>query len=324
MRVDFAPLEGLTDALYRQVHHSTFGGVRKYFMPFVSPSASLSFTGREMFDLSPRNNAGLYAVPQILARDAEWFLGTAALLRDAGYPEVNLNIGCPSGTVTAKGKGAGFLKTPDQLDRFLDAVFARSPLPVSAKTRIGFLSPDEWPALRDILLRYPFLELIVHPRTGGEFYNGRPHTEILPDLLAQAPFPVVYNGDLFTADRARDFLRAFPRVSALMLGRGMAANPALAQELSGGQKLTRETLLLFHDRLYRAYQQHWPESAVIGRMHGVMNYLGFCFVNASKQLKQLRRSTSPEDYAAAIRRLFDECELADPPLFVPPGRNWEA
>ena len=324
MRLYFAPLEGFTDAVYRQTHHRVFPGADKYFMPFVSPSASLSFTGRERFDLDPRNNAGIPAVPQILACNADYFLGTAALLRDAGYPEVNLNLGCPSGTVTAKGKGAGFLKNPDALARFLDAVFARAPLPVSVKTRIGFASPEEWPRLRDILLQYPMQEIIVHPRTGREHYAGRPHTEILEDLLARAPFPVIYNGNVFTLAQAREIQAAFPRLSGLMLGRGVTANPALIREIRGGRGIDRETLLAFHDQLYRAYLRTWPETAVIGRMHAIMGYMSFCLGNPAKPLKALCRATHPDDYQDALRRLMDERELAHPPLFIPPGETRES
>ena len=125
----FAPLEGFTDAIYRRVHHACFGGVDKYFMPFISPSESLSFTSRQQADFSPTENDGVPAVPQILAKDPNRFLIMSRLLRDAGYTEVNLNLGCPSGTVTAKGKGAGMLRDPDALSRFLDAVFTKAPMP---------------------------------------------------------------------------------------------------------------------------------------------------------------------------------------------------
>ena len=90
MKLYFAPMEGFTDAVFRRVHRRMFPGVEKYFMPFISPSASLSFTKREMYDLSPEANAGVPAVPQILAKDPDHFLGAARMLRDIGYTEINL------------------------------------------------------------------------------------------------------------------------------------------------------------------------------------------------------------------------------------------
>ena len=318
MTIDFAPLEGMTDALYRRVHRDTFGGIRKYYMPFVSPAASLSFTSRQQFDLSPAQNAGMPAVPQVLCRDAGLFADMAALLRDAGYEEVNLNLGCPSGTVTAKGKGAGMLRDPDALRRFLDGVFARSPLPVSLKTRIGFSSVEEWPALLEIFVQYPVKEWILHPRTCREFYSGTPHRACYGEALRRAPFPVICNGDLFTADACREFFRMYPDAPGIMLGRGIAANPALAQAALGGQDLTLDALRLFHDRLYRAYRKYWPETAAVGRMHGIMAYLIQAVDCPDVAVRALRRSTRGEEYEDAACRVFAQARVREPVCFTPP------
>ena len=316
MRIYYAPLEGLTDAIYRRVHRATFGGVEKYFMPFVSPSTSLSFTSRQQADIDPRENAGVPAVPQVLCKDAGLFLEMAKLLRDAGYTEVNLNLGCPSGTVTAKGKGAAMLKAPETLSRFLDEVYSKSPLPVSLKTRCGYFSPDEWPRLLDLFLCYPIHEWILHPRTWREAYSGVPHRDFFFEAAAKAPFPVVYNGDLFRASECRE-MKKF----SLMLGRGLAVNPALAQEAQGGEPLTLEFLRLFHDRLYREYLKWWPEKAVIGRMHGVMYYLTQAVDCPAPARRALKKSTTVDEYADAARRVFSESTLARDIHFTPPGNR---
>lgn len=318
MHIDFAPLEGMTDAIYRRVHHALFGGVRKYFMPFVSPARSLSFTKRQQFDLLPAQNAGVPAVPQVLCRDAGLFCGMAALLRDAGYTEVNLNLGCPSGTVTAKGKGAGMLRDPAALDRFLDGVFASSPLPVSLKTRIGFDSVSEWPALLEVFCRYPAAEWILHPRTCREYYSGAPHRTCYEQALEKASRPVIYNGDLFTAAECRAFFEAYPEAPGVMLGRGAAVNPALAQEALGGEGLTLDALRAFHDRLYREYRRSWPETAAVGRMHGIMAYLTQAVHCPAPTLRALRRSTRGEEYEDAAQRVFAEARLRETIRFTPP------
>ena len=314
MRIYFAPLEGLTDAIYRRVHHATFGGVDKYFMPFISPSTSLSFTSRQQADIDPRENAGVPAVPQILCKDAGLFLEMTKLLRDAGYAEVNLNLGCPSGTVTAKGKGAGMLKDSDALARFLDEIYSKAVLPVSLKTRCGYESIDEWPRLLDIFLCYPVHEWILHPRTYREFYGGRPHRDFFLEAAAKAPFPVVYNGDLFRVSECREMNRF-----DLMLGRGLAVNPALAQEAQGGEGLTLDSLLLFHDRLYREYLKWWPEHAVIGRMHGVMYYLIQALDCPAPVKRALKKSADTAAYTDAVRRVFTESAITQDIHFTPPG-----
>ena len=73
---------------------------------------------RDVKEILPENNPGLCLVPQLLTNRAEAFLGAARLLAQYGYREVNLNLGCPSGTVAAKKKGAGFLGFPEELDQF--------------------------------------------------------------------------------------------------------------------------------------------------------------------------------------------------------------
>ena len=178
MKVFFAPMEGLTDAAFRKAHHQCFGGVDAYYMPFISPTKHMVLTGREKHNVLPEYNAGVPSVPQVLTKDEEHFLWAARLFRDMGYSEINLNAGCPSGTVTAKGKGSGMLRDTKELDYFLEDVCRDSPLPVSVKTRIGFDSPEEWERLLAIYAQYPLKRLIIHPRTCRERYQaGTVHRE---------------------------------------------------------------------------------------------------------------------------------------------------
>ena len=314
MPIYFAPLEGLTDDIYRRTHAACFSGVEKYFIPFVSPTQNLAFTPKELRAVSPERNAGLYAVPQLLTRDAEHFLWAAQALADMGYTEVNLNTGCPSGTVTAKFKGAGMLRDLDMLRAFLDEIFARTPIPVSIKTRIGYENPEEWPAVRAVLQDYPVHELIIHPRTRSQMYHGEPYVECFDS--APVDRPLVYNGDLFSAADCRAFTQAHPQASALMLGRGLLANPALAQELSGGERLTREALRTFHERLYQAYAAHHPANVVLGRMREAMKYISCCFEDAAKLRKAMRKAKTTEAYRDAADKLLT-MPLREEPRYEP-------
>ena len=144
MRYDFAPMEGLTDSVYRRLHHKYFGGVDRYFMPFLSPTIHRTLTHKEDRELPMADSVPFQAVPQILTKAAEDFLWAAQVCADRGYVEVNLNTGCPSGTVVAKGKGSGMLRDLSELDRFLNKIFSESPLPISVKTRLGLLEPEEF------------------------------------------------------------------------------------------------------------------------------------------------------------------------------------
>lgn len=314
----FAPMEGLTDAVYRRVHRECFGGIDAYFIPFISPTKNLELTVREKRNVLPSVNTGVPCVPQVLTKDAEHFLWASELLADMGYTEINLNAGCPSGTVTAKGKGAGMLKDPDALDRFLETVCARSPLPVSVKTRIGFDTPEEWPALLSVYARYPLRRLIVHPRTCRERYEpGKIHPECFQAARESYPGALVFNGDLFSAAQAEDRLKESPGIAGLMLGRGLIANPALARELSGGAGLKKEELVRFHDHLTRTLSGEYPAWTVFNKLRIVMKYMACAFEHAGKLQKKIHKSNSLSELLEIDQRLFDTCELKNPPVFEP-------
>ena len=315
MPIYFAPMEGVTDAVYRRVHHAHFAGIDKYFIPFISPTQNLVLTPRERNNVSPEVNAGIRVVPQVLTKKADHFLWAAQLLYDMGYEEINLNVGCPSGTVTAKGKGAGMLLYPQELDAFLEEIYAHTPVRVSIKTRIGFFSPEEFGELLAVYNRYPVHELIIHPRTREQYYKGMPHREVYDACRQQTRLPLVYNGDLFTPGECEAFAVAHPETRALMLGRGMLANPALAQTASGGDALTKESLKAFHDDLFAAYREAYHTSAVLGRMREVAKSIACCFEGAEKPLKAARKANSIAVYEDAMARLFGDYTLSANPCF---------
>lgn len=315
MKIYFAPLEGVTDEIYRRVHFDSFGGPDKYFIPFISPTQHFTFSSREQKAMSPEENRGIPVVPQILTKNPEHFCEMASRLRDLGYGEVNLNAGCPSGTVTAKGKGSGMLRDKAALRKFLDEVFSSCPLPVSVKTRIGYESPEEWDALVSVYKDYPFSEIILHMRTREEFYKGRPHIELVEKAMDAFSCPVIYNGDVFYPEDAKDVASRFCGLSGLMLGRGLVANPALARALKGGKNAQRDELKRFHDRLYRRYLESWPKNAVVGHMCEIMVYMSCMYENPHRLLKALRKSKDLPSYEDAAERIFSEMPLREDPGF---------
>lgn len=313
MDIRSAPMEGLTDAVFRRVHHRLFGGVEKYYIPFVSPTIHHCFAPRERRDVDPENNAGVPVVPQVLTKYPEHFLWAAREMLDRGYDEINLNIGCPSGTVTAKGKGSGMLREPDVLRMFLDEIFAHSPLPISVKTRIGFHSPEEWGPLLEILRQYPMKELIVHPRIRDQFYKGCVYPETFRQA-AETGTPLVYNGDLFDLDACRQLQQQYPG-TPVMLGRGLLANPALARQLQGGPALRAEEIARYHQELEQEYSRIFPAGQVHCKVRGIMKHVACCFERPEKMMKLIAK-TNPGSYHAAVEKLL-QVPLREMPGFVP-------
>ena len=229
-----------------------------------------------------------------------------------GYPEVNLNLGCPSGTVTAKGKGSGLLADVPALERLLDGIFEKPPIPVSIKTRIGYARVEEWDRLLDVFARYPIHELIIHPRTRAEFYRGTPHADAFAKAYGTLGMPLCYNGDLFSEADCLELTRHFPNTHALMLGRGLIANPALCC----GEPLTKAALIRFHARLLSAYQEKYPPHVALGRMREIAKHFVCCFEAPEKPRKAIRKAGRMDAYLDAMRRLFDEHELTENPKFM--------
>ena len=290
MRYVFAPLEGVTDAIFREVHHRMFPGADRYYMPFFSPTSEHLFTPRELRQLLPEHNRGLSVVPQILTKNAEDFLWAAHGLAEMGYTEVNLNLGCPSATVVAKGKGAGLLACSDELDAMLDTIFSRTEIAVSVKTRIGVNEPSEWTTLLAIYDRYPLAELIVHPRTKREMYRSPVHMDAFDEALRGAAAPLCYNGELFTPEDVAAFAKAYPTVPAVMLGRGAAADPAFFRTLRGGAALTKEELFAFHRELYAAYRAEYGVQNAMRRMKEHWYYLACLLENGETVRKKIART----------------------------------
>ncbi len=298
-----APMEGVTRALFRREHHVLFGGCDGYFTPFLAPSADGIFSEKELREVLPQTCAGVPTVPQLLAGRAEYFLWAAKLMGELGYTQVDLNLGCPSGTVVAKHKGSGLLADPDVLDRFLHDIFEGlkgEDLRVSVKTRIGLEDKDNWPRLLAVFDRYPICLLTVHPRLRRQFYKGKPDREAFALAQEQVRLPLCWNGDIFTPEDARAIREQFPAVRQVMLGRGLVTNPALARVLRGGPPLTGQELRQFHDSLLEGYSACiLGEVNILHKMKELWNYWACLFPEDKKGVKALRKSRDLAEYRRA-------------------------
>lgn len=310
MKYYFAPMEGITGYIYRQVHHQFFPGIDKYFTPFLTPGSKKLMTPKELRDILPDNNEGYHLVPQILTNQAQDFIRLAEELREYGYEEVNLNLGCPSGTVTAKKKGSGFLEFPAQLEKFLDEVFENLDMKISVKTRIGKDEPEEFTELLRIYNRFPLEELIVHPRIQSDYYKNEPRMEQFQEAVRCSQNSLCYNGDLFTKARCEKFFEEYPSIEKVMLGRGLLVNPALVQQVQKGTVLEKATLKAFHDKLCEEYIEVMSgDKNVLFKMKELWFYMGNLFADNQKYLKKIKKSQHLKEYQAIVEEMFQVCPL---------------
>lgn len=305
MQFYLAPMEGVTDARFRNLYHRLFAPFDKYFTPFLSPTAEHVLTARQLREIDPARCEAWPLTPQLLTRDAGAFVWMAERLAELGYSEVNLNLGCPSGTVVSKGKGSGMLRDPEQLRAFLDEIFAGCPIGISIKTRLGLREPEEFPRLLELYNQYPLTELIIHPRVQAQQYRGGVAREVFLWALRESHAPVCYNGDLFQAEDLPPLLQQAPELDRIMLGRGAVANPGLLAQLRGQPALTPEQLQTFHDGLYEQVRCDLSgERAALYKMREYWSYFATLFPQPHRQLKKIRKAEHFDRYEAAAREIL--------------------
>ena len=320
MNLYFAPLEGITTYVYRAAHRQSFPACAdKYFAPFLMPHVKRDMNFKEKRDLAPENNAGIPLVPQLLTDSAEDFLRYQRILTDLGYEEINLNLGCPSPTVTSKGRGAAFLARTEELDRFLDTVFSGSIGRISVKSRIGVEAAEEFPKLLEIFNRYPIEELILHPRTKKEFYGGLPHREAFLYAMRCSTNPLVFNGDLWTVEDAASLDRMIRDALSkdacrqteygLMLGRPGIADPALFRKLKGGPDITEEEQQAFLDRVVGGYREMLHDDhQILFRMKELWTWMIRRYPGHEKTMKKMLKQKHLEDFLALQDALGPVCD----------------
>lgn len=304
-------MEGITGYVFRNAYFRHFHDVDKYFLPFVDARASGRFGNREKEDLAPENNAGMYAVPQILAINADSFLATAKAIAELGYEEININLGCPSGTVVSKGKGAGALKDIERLEEFLERAYAGTSLKISIKTRLGMERPEEFPAILELYNRYPVSELIVHPRVRTQMYAGLPHYNYYRYAVEHSRAALCYNGNLFGKEDYENIIRDFPQTDRVMFGRGLLMNPGLIGTIQG-KTLNKETLKAFCEDIYIGYRESIPgPKNFLYKVKELWFYLAKSFTDYENYYKKIMKADDAISYEIAVNTLFREQELVD-------------
>ena len=310
MKFYLAPMEGITGHIYRNSYEKYFHNIDKYFTPFIVPNQSVSLKTKELKDLLPQNNKGLNIVPQILTNNAEGFILTANKLKQLGYEEINLNLGCPAGTVVSKKRGSGFLAYPEELDKFLDEIYKIDNMKISIKTRLGKERADEFYKLIEIYNKYPLEELIIHPRTREDFYGNTPNLEVFKDALKLSKHSICYNVDIFTLNSYNKIINEFPEVNKVMLGRGILANPGLIGEIKNNEFANKEIIKMFHDEIFENYTILLNEDKnAMYRMKELWGYMSHIFTNNKKYYKKIKKAQKAIDYKNAVNSLFIEQDI---------------
>ncbi|MBP5325701.1 MAG: tRNA-dihydrouridine synthase family protein [Pseudobutyrivibrio sp.] len=318
-KIYFAPLEGVTDSIFRNTFEKYYGGIDKYFTPFLSPNSTYKFTTREFNQIDPEKNNIENTVPQLLTNDAEHFLWAASEIASLGYKEINFNLGCPSGTVVAKKKGSGLLFYPEMLDNMLYQVFnglesacnkkgCNTP-DISIKTRLGKLEADEFYEILDIYNKYPISELTIHPRIQKDFYREPLKPEFFDYAITHSRAPLVFNGDIVSILDIDNTFSIYPDINAIMIGRGLLANPGLVLAYKKGLEeypLDLKTFKSFHDDLLIQYTELLSgEKPVLHRMKEFIAYWERNFPDDTKIIKKIRKSNSINEYKSNIYALFN-------------------
>lgn len=304
----FAPMEGITKYIFRNAYEHYYGGITKYFAPFISPADNCDMNPKEQRDVLPENNKVGYLVPQILANKSVHFNACALRLKEMGYKEINLNLGCPSGTVTAKKKGSGFLAYSETLDAFLSDIYEfayKNDLEISIKTRVGYNDTEDWERLVEIYNTYPIKELIIHPRIKTDMYKGSPRMECFDYAFMHSKNKLIYNGDIFTPSKLKTIDNKY-NCEAIMLGRGLLNDPELILKINNPNKdFEKDKFLAFHDELFNEYNKIMsPEKNVLFHMKALWVHWVNAFPDKPKECKAILKSNDFSEYRIAIKKLL--------------------
>ena len=299
-----APLQGVTDSVWRRAQHSVFGGVDAYYSPFMRVERG-EIRRKDLRDVEPGRNSGITLIPQILACQSDHAVMMVNALKQMGYHRIDINLGCPFPPIALHHKGSGLLAYPDLVEGLFKSLATTDGVEYSVKMRIGWDKNDQW---RDIL---PLMEIIdpviiaVHPRTGKQQYKGELDMEQFEALLEASSRPVVYNGGLHSVKDIEDAVARYSGIAAVMVGSGLAANPGMLIEDASPDDYRR-----FHDLLVEGYveQLNGGEAQLVRRLQDI--WQTFLPGTNHKLFKAIRKSRTLDQYRTAAAAALDNVKIA--------------
>lgn len=308
-RLYLAPLQGATDFSYRNSFAQVFGGVDKYFIPYISFGKGSEIKKSQLREVFPENNSVPKVIPQVLFSDENELIRLVAILNDYGHSEINLNLGCPYPMATNRGRGAAWLAKPDQLKTALEQLFSTFPaLNFSVKMRAGMSSGEEAQDVFAVLNQFELTEIIYHPRTASQMYSGIANPDWFSEALSGVKAPLVYNGDISSETGFQELQKRWPNQTNWMIGRGILSDPSLPLKLKGEPmepKEFRRKCREFHDLMFESYSARLDGAGhVLMKMNQFWEYFSESFDNPHKAMKLVKKAGSLSKYNAAVATIF--------------------
>lgn len=299
MKIYLAPLQGITDWIFREAYAEYFDGIDKYFSPFIRIESGTYYRPNQKKDILPENNVNQKPIPQFLGNDFESFRVFEDYCLEQGYKEVNLNFGCPYPMVTSKKFGAGILEHPEIIEDLLDKIFASTKLRISVKSRLGLTNPENLLSIVHMLNKYPLEELIVHPRTANQMYSGPINTEAFSKVEKMMKIPIGYNGDIKTMEHIGKIEKMFPNVHSIMIGRGLVENPQMLID-----KPNRDMFRQFCVKMVNLCERKYSgDAAILKRLLEMWMYHHTNFPAELKLLKKVKKCKKLNDYKTMLETL---------------------
>ena len=223
-----APMQDVTDLPFMRVIHP-YGGADVYVTEYFrvhNDSRPSAWILRSIDE----NPTGRPVFAQMIGQDIPALVKTAKALMEHPVAGIDLNLGCPAPVVCRKEAGGGLLRNLPKVDRILGALREAIPGRFTVKTRVGYHSHDEFPALLEIFRKHAIDALAIHGRTVEERYSTPVHPDCVKLAVETLPCPVIANGNVVDVATGLAYLQK-SGAAGLMIGRGAIRNPWLFSQL---------------------------------------------------------------------------------------------
>ncbi len=300
-----APMEGVTDVMFRQVI-ARAGRPDLFFTESTNVSSYASEKGRanalERLEVVESDKP---IIAQIWGKNPEHFSETCQALSSLGFSGVDLNFGCPDKHVNKAGGGAAMIRTPELAVECLNNAKISTNLPVSVKTRLGYSRPEEFREWLPVILRGHPAALTVHLRTKKEMSKVPAHYELIPEIVGlrdeiSPETKLIINGDIRDKKHAMELYKEYSGVDGFMIGRGVFANPFCFTDHEATREELMELLKLHLDLYEKQSKKYYVSYEPL--KHFFKIYINN-FPGAKELRAKLMETHSVEEARAAIQGL---------------------
>lgn len=302
-KIEFAPLQGYTDAIYRTMHNKVFGGINSYYSPFIRLEKG-EVRQKDIKDILPENNENINLVPQIIVNSNEEFLKLTESVCNLDYKRIDINMGCPFPLQTKKGRGAALLQNTKHLEDIVESINSINDIDFSIKMRLGMDSAEDAKGALEIINKAKLHHLTIHPRIAKQQYKGEIDYQTFDYIYQNCLHPIIYNGDILSQEDIYNIINIYPKIEGIMIGRGLLAKPYLAMELNKTIRLSvserLSMIMKLHDAIYDHYSSVMQgEHQLLLKMKTFWEYLDEEI--GKKPYKAIKKSVNIKKYELAIR-----------------------